>query len=49
MQSGLEDSELIYVSHRIFYKIEDDSIKIITIRHGKQLMNIDVMSNEEDS
>ena len=32
--------ELIYGNYRIIYRIEDNQISILTIRHGKQILPI---------
>ncbi|HYS42435.1 MAG TPA: type II toxin-antitoxin system RelE/ParE family toxin, partial [Geobacteraceae bacterium] len=33
--------ELIYGNHRIIYRIEENRISILTIRHGKQILPVD--------
>jgi plasmid stabilization system protein ParE len=33
--------ELIYGNYRIIYRIEQEKISILTIRHGKQILPID--------
>lgn len=33
--------EIIHGNYRIIYKIEDERISILTVRHGKQILPID--------
>jgi plasmid stabilization system protein ParE len=33
--------EIIHGNYRIIYKLEDEQISILTIRHGKQILPID--------
>lgn len=35
--------ELIYGNYRIIYRVEKNSISILTIRHGKQVLPMDEM------
>ncbi|MFN2365664.1 MAG: type II toxin-antitoxin system RelE/ParE family toxin [Desulfurivibrionaceae bacterium] len=36
--------ELIYWNYRIIYRVEDKRISMLTIRHGKQILPIDEIS-----
>ena len=36
-----EISELIYGKYRILYRISEDFISILTVRHGRQLLDLD--------
>jgi len=36
--------ELIYGNYRINYRIEENQISILTIRHGKQILPVDEIS-----
>lgn len=38
--------ELIYGNYRIIYRIENNQISILTIRHGKQILPIDEIMAE---
>ena len=33
--------ELIYANYRIIYRLEENRISILTIRHGKQILPVD--------
>jgi addiction module RelE/StbE family toxin len=33
--------ELIYGNYRIVYRIEENRVSILTIRHGKQILHVD--------
>jgi toxin ParE1/3/4 len=39
---GLEDIREVFVgNYRVIYRIEDDRLSVLTVRHGKQLLSKD--------
>ena len=36
--------ELIYGNYRIVYRVEDKRVSILTVRHGKQILPVDEMT-----
>lgn len=39
--------ELIYGNYRIIYRVENDNISMLTVRHGKQILPLDEINRDK--